>query len=215
MAFFETPALLRAQGGQHQPCPTMPPFHVYTPFPTSDPRSYPIHEVFQVWVPWPYFGVGPESFRWSGFFHCLRLYIPFPDFFWDRTSHFFFSHSFWHRTKFSASPGRRDPEYRSFKLIFLPDLRSDYQAPWAVLPPRQTLGAQSTLGTIRPSSAPPSACLRIPAGHWRSCTRSSNVLWQQATLVVLDKLIQVASALSTSSKVKRSRWIFFKFRSVY
>ena len=25
----------------------MPPFHVYSPFPTSDPRSYPIHEVFQ------------------------------------------------------------------------------------------------------------------------------------------------------------------------
>jgi len=47
MAFFETPALLRAQGGQHQPGPTMPPFHVYSPFPTSNPRSYPIHEVFQ------------------------------------------------------------------------------------------------------------------------------------------------------------------------
>ena len=26
MAFFETPALLRARGGQHQPGPTMPPF---------------------------------------------------------------------------------------------------------------------------------------------------------------------------------------------
>jgi len=25
----------------------MPPFHVYSPFPTSDPRSYPIHEVSQ------------------------------------------------------------------------------------------------------------------------------------------------------------------------
>jgi len=49
MAFFETPALLRARGGQHQPSPTMPPFHVYSPFPTSDPRSYPItgHEVSQ------------------------------------------------------------------------------------------------------------------------------------------------------------------------
>ena len=47
MAFFETPALLRARGGQHQPGPTMPPFHVYSPFPTSDPHSYPIHEVFQ------------------------------------------------------------------------------------------------------------------------------------------------------------------------
>ena len=47
MAFFETPALLRARGGQHQPSPTMPPFHVYSPFPTSDPRSYPILEVSQ------------------------------------------------------------------------------------------------------------------------------------------------------------------------
>jgi len=45
MAFFETPALLRARWGQHQPSPTMPPFHVYSPFPTSDPRSYPILEV--------------------------------------------------------------------------------------------------------------------------------------------------------------------------
>ena len=32
MAFFETPALLRAWGGQHQPGPTMPSFHVYSPF---------------------------------------------------------------------------------------------------------------------------------------------------------------------------------------
>jgi hypothetical protein len=47
MAFFETPALLSARGGQHQPSPTMPSLHVYTPFPTSDPRSYPIHEVSQ------------------------------------------------------------------------------------------------------------------------------------------------------------------------
>jgi len=49
MAFFETPALsgFRARGGQHQPSPTMPPFHVYSPFPTSDPRSYPILEVSQ------------------------------------------------------------------------------------------------------------------------------------------------------------------------
>jgi len=47
MAFFETPALLCARGGQHQPSPTMPPFHVSSPFPTSDPRSYPILEVSQ------------------------------------------------------------------------------------------------------------------------------------------------------------------------
>jgi len=38
MAFFETPALLRARGGQHQPGATMPPFHVYSPLPTSEPR---------------------------------------------------------------------------------------------------------------------------------------------------------------------------------
>ena len=47
MAFFETPALLRAREGQHQPSPTMPQFHVSSPFPTSDPRSYPILEVSQ------------------------------------------------------------------------------------------------------------------------------------------------------------------------
>jgi len=47
IAFIETPVLLRARGGQHQPGPTMPPFQVYSPFPTSDPRSYPIHKVFQ------------------------------------------------------------------------------------------------------------------------------------------------------------------------
>ena len=47
MAFFETPALLRARESQNQPSPTMPPFHVYSPFPTSDPRSYPILEVSQ------------------------------------------------------------------------------------------------------------------------------------------------------------------------
>jgi len=47
MAFFETPALLRARGGQHQPGPTMPPFQVYSPFPTSGPRSYLIHKFSQ------------------------------------------------------------------------------------------------------------------------------------------------------------------------
>jgi len=49
MAFFQTPALLRARGGQHQPGPTMPPFHfhVYSAFPTSDPSLFPIHKVFQ------------------------------------------------------------------------------------------------------------------------------------------------------------------------
>jgi len=47
MAFFETPALLLARGGQHQPSSTMFPFHVYSPFLTSDPRSHPILEVSQ------------------------------------------------------------------------------------------------------------------------------------------------------------------------
>jgi len=47
VAFFETPALLRTREGQHQRFPTMTPFHLYSPFPTSDPRSYPIHEVSQ------------------------------------------------------------------------------------------------------------------------------------------------------------------------
>jgi len=47
MVFFETPALLRARRGQHQPSPTMLPFHVYSPFLTSDPRSHPILEVSQ------------------------------------------------------------------------------------------------------------------------------------------------------------------------
>jgi len=47
MAFFQTHVLVRARGGQHQPGPTMPPFHVYSPFPTSDHCSYPIHKVFQ------------------------------------------------------------------------------------------------------------------------------------------------------------------------
>jgi len=47
IVFFETIALLHARGGHHQPSPTMPPFHVYSPFPTSDPLSYPILEVSQ------------------------------------------------------------------------------------------------------------------------------------------------------------------------
>jgi len=47
MVFFKTPALLRARGGQHQPSSTMPPFHVYSPFPTTDPRWNPILEVSQ------------------------------------------------------------------------------------------------------------------------------------------------------------------------
>jgi len=47
MAFFDTPALLRARGGQHQPSPRMPPLHVYSTFAISDPRSYPIHEATQ------------------------------------------------------------------------------------------------------------------------------------------------------------------------
>jgi len=34
MAFFEIPFLHHARGGQHQPGPNMPLFHVYSPFPT-------------------------------------------------------------------------------------------------------------------------------------------------------------------------------------
>ena len=40
MAFFETPSLHKARGGQHRPGPTLPPFHVHAPFPTSSPCSY-------------------------------------------------------------------------------------------------------------------------------------------------------------------------------
>jgi len=50
MAFFETPSLQKARGGQHQPRagPTLPP-----PFPTSVPRSYFITEVLE----FEYFGL--------------------------------------------------------------------------------------------------------------------------------------------------------------
>jgi len=47
MVFFETPALLSTGGGQHHPSSTMFIFHVYSPFPTSNPRSHPILEVSQ------------------------------------------------------------------------------------------------------------------------------------------------------------------------
>ena len=47
MAFFETPSLRKARGGQHRPGPTLPPFHIPTPFPTSSPCSYLITEVLQ------------------------------------------------------------------------------------------------------------------------------------------------------------------------
>ena len=47
MAFFETPSLQKARGGQHQPSPTLSPFHIHAPFPTSDPRSHLIAEVPQ------------------------------------------------------------------------------------------------------------------------------------------------------------------------
>jgi len=47
MAFFETPFLHKARGGQHQPGPTLPPFHIHAPFPTSSPCSYLITEVLQ------------------------------------------------------------------------------------------------------------------------------------------------------------------------
>jgi len=47
MAFFETPSLQKARGGQHRPGPTLPPFHIHAPFPTSSPCSYLITEVLQ------------------------------------------------------------------------------------------------------------------------------------------------------------------------
>ena len=47
MGFFETPSLQKARGGQHQPGPTLPPFHIHAPFPTSFPCSYFITEVLQ------------------------------------------------------------------------------------------------------------------------------------------------------------------------
>ena len=45
MAFFETPSLQKARGGQHRPGPTLPPFHIHAPFPISSPCSYLITEV--------------------------------------------------------------------------------------------------------------------------------------------------------------------------
>ena len=47
MAFFETPSLQKARGGQHRPGPTLPPFHIHAPFPISSPCSYLITEVLQ------------------------------------------------------------------------------------------------------------------------------------------------------------------------
>jgi len=47
MAFFETPSLQKARSGQHRPGPTLPPFHIHAPFPTSSPCSYLITELLQ------------------------------------------------------------------------------------------------------------------------------------------------------------------------
>jgi len=47
MAFFETPSLQKAGGGQHRPGPTLSPFHIHAPFPTSSPCSFLITEVLQ------------------------------------------------------------------------------------------------------------------------------------------------------------------------
>jgi len=47
MVFFETPSIHETRGGQHHPGPTLPPFHIHAPFPTSSPRSYLITEVLQ------------------------------------------------------------------------------------------------------------------------------------------------------------------------
>ena len=47
MAFFEFSSLQMARGRQHQPSSALPLFHMYTPFPTSDPHSHLIAEVLQ------------------------------------------------------------------------------------------------------------------------------------------------------------------------
>jgi len=47
MAFFETPFLQKARGGQHRPCTSLPPFHIHAPFSTSSHCSYLITEVVQ------------------------------------------------------------------------------------------------------------------------------------------------------------------------
>jgi len=47
MAFFETPSLQKARGGQHRPGPTLPPFHIHAPFPNFSRYSYLITEVLQ------------------------------------------------------------------------------------------------------------------------------------------------------------------------
>jgi len=47
MAFFETPSLQKARGGQHRPRPTLPPFHIHAPFSTSSPCSYLITSLLQ------------------------------------------------------------------------------------------------------------------------------------------------------------------------
>ena len=47
MAFFETPYLHRAQKGQNELGPNMPPFHVYSPYPVPAPSSNPILDVDQ------------------------------------------------------------------------------------------------------------------------------------------------------------------------
>ena len=60
-----------------------------------------------------------HRFFWSlaSFFGCfLRSDIPFFS---------FFPHFFLNQTKFSASPGCLESEYRSFMFLFLPDLRLD------------------------------------------------------------------------------------------
>jgi len=47
MSVFETSFLQKACGRQYQPSPVVPPFHMYTPFPTSDPRFHLIAGALQ------------------------------------------------------------------------------------------------------------------------------------------------------------------------
>ena len=47
MAFFETPSLQKARGGQHRPGQSLPPFHIHAPFPILSPCTHLITEALQ------------------------------------------------------------------------------------------------------------------------------------------------------------------------
>ena len=70
ISFFETPKTQHDRGGQHQPAPHMPPFHVYAPFPAVHPRSYLIQEVLQ----FEYLGLVLDPLETHHAPHCQCLY---------------------------------------------------------------------------------------------------------------------------------------------